>query len=89
MCEAYTSVDYGCRRRCNCLWWRPDPASEACAVDEQRLTDIETKIAHQEHLLAELNDALSSQQAQLLHLKSLCDTLVDRLRSLAEAGLSK
>ena len=54
-------------------------------MDEQRLTDIETKIAHQEHLLAELNDALSSQQAQLLHLKSLCDTLVDRLRSLAEA----
>jgi len=55
-------------------------------VDEQRLTEIETKIAHQEHLLAELNDALSSQQAQLLHLKSLCETLVDRLRSVADAS---
>ena len=55
-------------------------------MDEQRLTEIETKIAHQEHMLAELNDALGSQQTQLLHLKSLCDSLVDRLRSMAEAA---
>jgi len=34
-------------------------------VDEERLIDLETKLAHQEHLLNELDDALTSQQAQI------------------------
>jgi SlyX protein len=53
-------------------------------VDEKHRIDIETKLAHQEHLLAELNEALSDQQAQIGRLERLCQTLIDRIKSLAE-----
>jgi SlyX protein len=55
-------------------------------MNEQRLVNIESKIAHQEDLLAELNDALSSQQLQLSNLDVLCHKLVQRVRSLSETG---
>ena len=55
-------------------------------MDEDRLIDIETKVAHQEHLLAELNDALTSQRAQLTDLENLCRTLVERLRNMSDGG---
>jgi SlyX protein len=54
------------------------------AMDEDRLIDIETKMAHQEQLLSELNDALTDQQGQISRLESLCQSLIDRLKSLAE-----
>ncbi len=54
------------------------------AMDEDRLIDIETKMAHQEQLLSELNDALTDQQAQISRLESLCQSLIDRLKSLGE-----
>ncbi len=50
-------------------------------VDENRLIDIESKLAHQEDLLAELNGALTNQQSQLTRLQALCEALVDRVRS--------
>jgi len=50
-------------------------------VDENRLIDIESKLAHQEDLLAELNGALTSQQSQLTRLRALCEALVERVRS--------
>ena len=53
-------------------------------MDEERLIDIETKLAHQEHLLAELNEALSDQQVQIGRLERLCQSLIDRVKSLAE-----
>ena len=53
-------------------------------MDENRLIDIETKMAHQEQLLSELNDAVTNQQAQISRLESLCQSLIDRLKSLAE-----
>jgi SlyX protein len=53
-------------------------------VDEEHLIDIETKLAHQEHLLAELNEALSDQQVQIGRLERLCQSLIDRVKSLAE-----
>lgn len=53
-------------------------------MDEQRLVDIEVKIAHQEHLLSELNDALSSQQAQIMQLSTTCDSLINRIRSMSD-----
>jgi len=43
-------------------------------------------MAHQEHLLSALNDALSKQQAQITELEHLCQSLVDRIRALSEAG---
>ena len=56
-------------------------------MDEEKLIDIETKLAHQEHLLAELDDALSNQQAQIGNLEHLCQTLVVRIRALSENGV--
>jgi SlyX protein len=57
-------------------------------VDENRLIDIESKLAHQEHMLAELNTALTNQQTQLTLLEDLCETLVERVRSSSDAGLA-
>lgn len=53
-------------------------------MTEERLVDIETKLAHQEHLLLELNDVITKQQETIMRLESLCDSMVERLRSLAE-----
>ncbi|MFT5500258.1 MAG: SlyX protein [Woeseiaceae bacterium] len=55
-------------------------------VDENKLIEIETKLAHQEHLLAELNEVLTSQQAQIVSLEGLCAALIDRVRALSETG---
>jgi SlyX protein len=55
-------------------------------VDDEKLIDIETKLAHQEHQLAELDDALSNQQAQIGNLEHLCQTLVERIRALSATG---
>lgn len=55
-------------------------------MDENRLIDIETKLAHQEDLLAELNTAVTNQQKQLTLIEDLCETLVDRVRSLSDGG---
>lgn len=53
-------------------------------VDDDRLIDLETKIAHQEHLLGELDDALTNQQAQIAQLELLCKSLLDRIKSLPD-----
>ncbi len=55
-------------------------------MDDSKLIDIETKLAHQEHLLAELNDAMTSQQAQISALEGLCKSLIERVRGLSESG---
>lgn len=52
-------------------------------VDDEKIIDIETKLAHQEHLLSALNEALSNQQAQIADLERLCQSLVDRFRALS------
>lgn len=55
-------------------------------MDENRLIDIESKLAHQEDMLGELNTALANQQKQLTLLEDLCETLVSRVRSLSDDG---
>jgi len=54
------------------------------AVDDERLIDLETKLSHQEHLLSELDDALTNQQAQIAQLELLCKSLLDRIKSLPD-----
>ena len=54
------------------------------AVDEDRIVNIETQLAYQEHTLSALNDALAEQQAQISKLEALCRTLADRLQALTE-----
>lgn len=54
-------------------------------MNEDRLIDIESKLAHQDHLLVELNDVMTKQQEKLMQLEELCASLVDRVRSIGEA----
>ena len=55
-------------------------------MDENRLIDIETKLAHQERLLEDLEGVVTDQQGRLTELETLCRQLVDRLRGMAEQG---
>ena len=42
--------------------------------DEYRLVDIETKLAHQEYVVGELNEALSDQQSRIAALEIMINT---------------
>jgi SlyX protein len=55
-------------------------------VNEERLVDIETKIAYQEDLLQALNRVVSEQQKQIDQLELTCNALTARVRELTEAG---
>ena len=55
-------------------------------MTEQRFVDLETRLAHQEHLLLELNDVITKQQETIMRLEELCDSIVERVRSLSEAA---
>jgi SlyX protein len=54
------------------------------AMEEQRFIEIETKLAHQEDLMNELNAVVTDQQGQISRLEELCRSLISRLRSLGE-----
>ena len=53
-------------------------------MDNQRLIDIETKLAYQEDLIQELNKTVHSQQLKLGHLEEALKSLTSRYNSLAE-----
>ena len=55
-------------------------------MSEDRLIDIESRLAHQDQLLNELNDVITEQQARIMQLEQLSSTLIERVRSLGEAG---
>lgn len=55
-------------------------------MSEDRLIEIESKLAHQEQLLSELNEALTAQQAQLMQLQELSTSLVERVRAIGESA---
>lgn len=55
-------------------------------MDEQRMIEIETRLAYQEQALTELNDALTGQQGQLDRLARVAESLEARLVALAEAA---
>lgn len=55
-------------------------------MSEERFIDLESRLAHQDQLLHELNDVVTGQQAKLMQLEELCRTLVDRVRSIGEGG---
>lgn len=48
------------------------------------MIEIETRLAHQEYTLAELNDALSSQQSQISNLELMVTALREHIKTLAE-----
>lgn len=55
-------------------------------MDENRLIDIESKLAHQEHLVDELNVVVTDQQSRITDLEALCRRLIERLQSLDESA---
>ena len=55
-------------------------------MTEDRLIDIETKLAHQELLLDQLNTVVTDQQQRIDQLTERCDSLLARMRSMGESG---
>jgi SlyX protein len=53
-------------------------------MSEERFVDLETRLAHQDQMLHELNDVVTDQQAKIMRLEELCRSLIDRVRSLGE-----
>ena len=54
-------------------------------MTEERLINIETKLAHQDQALLELNAAVTNQQASIMQLEKLCESMAARIASLHEA----
>jgi len=50
---------------------------------EQRINEVETRLAFQETTLQELNEALTNQQLQLSQLQSVLEKLRERIIELA------
>ena len=50
-------------------------------MSEARFIDLETKLAHQDQLLNELNDVVTSQQTRIMQLEELCKALTQRVRA--------
>ena len=54
-------------------------------MSEERFIDLESRLAHQDNLINELNDVVTSQQEKIMQLDELCRSLLVRVRSLGEA----
>jgi SlyX protein len=50
-------------------------------MSEERFIDLESRLAHQDQLLNELNDVVTSQQTKIMQLEELCKALILRVRS--------
>lgn len=55
-------------------------------VCEERITELEIKLAYQEDLLQTLNDIVSEQQKQISRLETACRILGERMQSMADPG---
>lgn len=49
------------------------------------MIELQTKLAHQEHTIAALNEAVTGQQAQIARLEQLVMALTDRVKALSES----
>lgn len=54
-------------------------------MSDERLIDLETRIAHQDQALAELNDVVTDQQSRIMQLERLCASLAERVAAIPEA----
>lgn len=52
-------------------------------MSEHRIIEIETRLAYQDQLLADLNDVVTVQQKQIMQLEELCRSIVERVRDMA------
>ena len=53
-------------------------------MSEQRLVEIESKLAHQDELMDQLNEVVTEQQAKIMQLEELCNALIDKIRTIGE-----
>ena len=53
-------------------------------MSEERLVEIETKIAYHEQTIKDLNEEVYQQQQEIERLGSICDALVKRVKELSE-----
>lgn len=56
-------------------------------MNEERIIEIETKIAHQEFLMDQLSKVLYEQQSKIDQLENAITSLVKRLQEGADSGL--
>ncbi len=54
-------------------------------MSEDRFIDLESRLTHQDQLLNELNEVMTQQQAKLMQLETLCNSLISRVRSIGDA----
>jgi SlyX protein len=54
---------------------------QGTSMSEERFVDLESRLAHQDQLLNELNDVVTEQQARIMHLEELCKALIQRVQS--------
>ena len=52
-------------------------------MNEDRLVDIETKIAFQENIIKELNDVVCKQQEEIAQLQKTCKLLFNQLKTVS------
>lgn len=55
-------------------------------MEDERAIEIESKLAHQEHTISALNEALTSQQAQITALEATVRALTERIRAMPDAA---
>ena len=54
-------------------------------MSDDKIIDLESRIAYQEHTIGTLNEVLTDQQARIAALESRVDALLERVRALSEA----
>lgn len=54
-------------------------------MSEERLIEIESKIAYQEDTVQELNKVIYQQQKQIDRLEAICNSLINHVRDLSDA----
>lgn len=55
-------------------------------MSDERIVELEIKMAYQDDLLQSLNDVVADQQRQLIRLEELCKLLGQRIRNMSEPG---
>jgi SlyX protein len=53
-------------------------------MSDERLVEIEIRVAYQDDLLQTLNEVVVDQQRQLIRLEELCKLLGQRIKNMAE-----
>ena len=54
-------------------------------MSEERFIDMETRLAHQDQLMIELNEVVTEQQVKIMQLEQLCASLVERVKAMGES----